>query len=40
MRLKINFTNSASPYAARISDCDTENDQVQVLRPELTQPTP
>jgi hypothetical protein len=33
MRLKLSFTNSSSPYAARISDCDPDNDQVQVQRP-------
>jgi hypothetical protein len=33
LRLKLSFTNSASPYAARISDCDPGNDEAPVPRP-------
>ena len=33
LRLKLNFAQSSSPYAARISDCDPGNDEVPVPRP-------
>lgn len=42
LRLRINFAQSSSPYAARISDCDPDNDEVVVPRSQLppaTQPT-
>lgn len=42
LRLKLSFAQSNSPYAARISDCDPDNDEVVVPRsqlPPLTQPT-
>lgn len=35
LRLKISFAQSSSPYAARISDCDPDNDQVVVPRSQL-----
>jgi hypothetical protein len=35
LRLKLSFAQSASPYAARISDCDPDNDQVVVPRSQL-----
>jgi len=35
LRLRINFAQSSSPYAARISDCDPDNDQVVVPRSQL-----
>jgi len=41
LRLKLSFAQSNSPYAARISDCDPDNDEVVVPRsqlPPLTQP--
>jgi hypothetical protein len=41
LRLKLTFAQSNSPYAARISDCDPDNDEVVVPRsqlPPLTQP--
>jgi hypothetical protein len=42
LRLKLSFAQSNSPYAARISDCDPDNDEVVVPRsqlPPLTQPS-
>jgi len=35
LRLKLSFAQSNSPYAARISDCDLDNDQVVVPRSQL-----
>jgi hypothetical protein len=35
LRLKLSFAQSNSPYAARISDCDPDNDQVAVPRSQL-----
>jgi len=40
LRLKLSFAQSASPYAARISDCDPDNDQVVVPRSQLPPLTP
>ncbi len=39
LRLKLSFAQSSSPYAARISDCDTDNDEVVVPR-SLLPPAP
>ncbi len=38
LRLRINFAQSNSPYAARISDCDPDNDEVVVPRSQLPPP--
>ena len=35
LRLKLSFAQSNSPYAARISDCDPDNDEVVVSRSQL-----
>jgi hypothetical protein len=35
LRLRINFAQSSSPYATRISDCDPDNDQVDIPRAQL-----
>ncbi|MBI3437464.1 MAG: hypothetical protein HY054_02205 [Proteobacteria bacterium] len=35
LRLKLSFAQSNSPYAARISDCDPDNDEVVVPRSQL-----
>lgn len=35
LRLKLTFAQSSSPYAARISDCDPDNDEVLVPRSQL-----
>lgn len=40
LRLRLNFAQSSSPYAARISDCDPDNDQVVVSRSQLPPLTP
>jgi hypothetical protein len=43
LRLKLSFAQSNSPYAARISDCDPDNDEVVVPRsqlPPLPAPSP
>jgi hypothetical protein len=40
LRLRINFAQSSSPYAARISDCDPDNDEVVVPRSQLPPPQP
>jgi len=38
LKLRINFAQSNSPYAARISDCDPDNDEVVVPRSQLPPP--